>query len=74
MGTGFIDYATFFSALRDAGFGGSIAYEMCSPIRGGGSLQNLDRYATTFLDYMRGLVPAGDRKETGKPASRVLHN
>jgi sugar phosphate isomerase/epimerase len=53
MGEGFIDYHTFFSALRDAGFSGSIAYEMCSPIRGGGSLENLDRFARRFVEYMR---------------------
>ena len=54
MGSGFIDYPTFFSTLREAGFEGTVAYEMCSPIRGGGSVQNLDRYARQFLDYMAG--------------------
>jgi sugar phosphate isomerase/epimerase len=53
MGEGFIDYRTFFGALRDAGFSGSIAYEMCSPIRGGGSLENLDRYSRRFVEYMQ---------------------
>jgi sugar phosphate isomerase/epimerase len=52
MGEGFIDYPAFFGALREAGFHGSIAYEMCSPIRGGGSQENLDRYARRFLSYM----------------------
>ena len=28
-------------------------YEMCSPIRGGGELQNLDRYASVYIDWMQ---------------------
>src|SRR5439155_11483779 len=38
FGTGFIDYPAFFRGLRDSGFDGPAAYEMCSPVRGGGSL------------------------------------
>jgi hypothetical protein len=30
-----------------------VAYEMCSPLRGGGGLENLDRYAAKFLEFMR---------------------
>jgi len=52
MGDGFIDYKSFLSALADNGFSGSIAYEMCSPLLGGGSLQNLDSYAVKFLQYL----------------------
>jgi sugar phosphate isomerase/epimerase len=51
---GFIDYHSFLGAMRDGGFSGSVAYEMCSPLLGGGSLENLDRYAQTFLKFMRG--------------------
>ena len=36
FGEGFIDYTTFFRGLLDGGFDGVAAYEMCSPIRGGG--------------------------------------
>lgn len=54
MGEGFIDYRAFFEGLKEGGFSGSIAYEMCSPLLGGGSEENLDRYATRFLDYLRG--------------------
>ena len=43
---GFIDYRKFLGALRAGGFRGSVAYEMCSPLLGGGSMENLDRYAT----------------------------
>ena len=37
MGEGFIDYRGFLRALREAGFQGHVAYEMCSPLRGGGA-------------------------------------
>ena len=50
---GFIDYAAFLSALREGGFTGSVAYEMCSPLLGGGSLENLDRYACRFVEWLR---------------------
>jgi sugar phosphate isomerase/epimerase len=52
MGEGFIDYRTFLQTLRAAGYEGYVAYEMCSPLRGGGSETNLDRCARRFLDYM----------------------
>jgi len=53
FGTGFIDYPAFFNGLKDGGFTGLATYEMCSPIRGGGQIDNLDRYARTYLDWMR---------------------
>lgn len=53
MGEGFIDYAAFCQALRDVGYQGAVAYEMCSPLRGGGSQTNLDRCATRFLEWMQ---------------------
>jgi len=52
MDEGFIDYATFFAALEAGGFDGTVAYEMCSPLRGGGSEANLDTYARKFLEFM----------------------
>ena len=55
MGEGFVDYGAFLNALAEAGFGGSVAYEMCSPILGGGSLENLDRYARRFLKFLESL-------------------
>lgn len=51
FGTGFIDYPAFFRGLRDGGFNGLAIYEMCSPIRGGGSLENLDRYASEYRNW-----------------------
>jgi sugar phosphate isomerase/epimerase len=52
MGEGELPYEAFFNALQAGGFDGWVSYEMCSPLRGGGSLENLKSYARTFLDYM----------------------
>jgi sugar phosphate isomerase/epimerase len=54
FGTGGIDYAAFFQGLRDGGFNGLAAYEMCSPLRGGGDIKNLDTCAVTYLKWLRG--------------------
>jgi len=35
---GFIDYRSFLADMRSSGFGGSVAYEMCSPLAGGRQL------------------------------------
>jgi sugar phosphate isomerase/epimerase len=53
FGTGGIDYAAFFQGLREGGFDGAAAYEICSPVRGGGALENLDACAGRYLDWMR---------------------
>ena len=53
FGTGFIDYPAFFRGLRDGGFDGLATFEMCSPVRGGGALENLDDYARTYVRWMR---------------------
>ncbi len=60
FGTGFIDYKAFFGALKETGYHGYVAYEMCEVLEGGGSLENLDRTARKFLDYFRELTRAGD--------------
>ncbi len=52
FGTGFIDYQAFFSGLRDGGFEGIATYEMCSPLRGGGGVDNLDLYAGQYIKWM----------------------
>ena len=52
FGEGFIDYRGFFTGLRDGGFDGIANYEMCSPLRGGGSFENLDRCAAAYLRWM----------------------
>jgi len=53
MGKGFLDYKTFFNALKEIGYQGYIAYEMCEVLEGGGSMENLDRCAKAFLDYVQ---------------------
>ncbi len=59
MGEGIIDYRNFFRGLLDGGFDGWVNYEMCSPLRGGGTEQNLDACARRFLEYFRTtLAPA----------------
>jgi sugar phosphate isomerase/epimerase len=50
---GFIDYQTFLTAMGAGGYSGAVAYEMCSPLLGGGSIENLDRYARKFLEFMK---------------------
>jgi sugar phosphate isomerase/epimerase len=52
FGEGFIDYAAFFSGLTDGGFRGLATYEICSPVRGGGGIENLDRCARKYLEWM----------------------
>ncbi len=52
MGDGFIDYKSFLKTMSDSGFSGTVAYEMCSPLLGGGSEENLDHCARHFLDYL----------------------
>lgn len=53
MGQGIVDYETFFKTLREIGYQGYIAYEMCEVLQGGGDVENLDRTAEEFLKYMR---------------------
>jgi sugar phosphate isomerase/epimerase len=53
MGQGIIDYKTWFSALKEIGYQGWVVYEMCEVLDGGGSIENLDKTAKIFLDYMK---------------------
>jgi sugar phosphate isomerase/epimerase len=48
---GFLDFAGYLSALERNGFKGAVTYEMCSPLRGGGSVENLDLYARRFVEF-----------------------
>jgi sugar phosphate isomerase/epimerase len=52
MGEGFIDYRAFLQGLMEGGYSGGVAYEMCSPLLGGGGVPNLDRHARRFQDWM----------------------
>jgi len=53
FGEGFIDYEAFFRGLKDGGFDGIANYEMCSPVRGGPEIENLDAYAAHYVKWMR---------------------
>ena len=57
FGEGFIDYQAFFAGLAEGGFDGPANYEICSPVRGGGSVANLDRSATAYLSWMHEHLP-----------------
>ena len=52
-GEGIIDYATFLGALKDIGYRGYITYEMCEVLKGGGSIENLDKTARHFLEWVQ---------------------
>lgn len=51
IGDGAIDYEVFLTDMHRAGFRGGVAYEMCSPLLDGGSMETLDAYARKFLDF-----------------------
>jgi sugar phosphate isomerase/epimerase len=55
MGEGCIDYPAFLDGLLAGGYprDGWVAYEMCSPLEGGGAEANLDRCAQRFVGWMR---------------------
>jgi len=59
LGAGFLDLEGFFRGLRDGGFRGHVAYEMCSPVRGGGSESNLDATARASLARIQQLIATG---------------
>ncbi len=58
LGDGFLDLDGFFRGLKDGGFAGYVAYEMCSPIRGGGSEANLDATAKKSLEAIQRWIGA----------------
>lgn len=53
VGQGIIDYKNWFAALREIGYQGWVVYEMCEVLDGGGSIENLDKTAKIFLEYMK---------------------
>jgi sugar phosphate isomerase/epimerase len=53
MGEGIIDYDTWLETLKEIGYQGWIVYEMCEVLEGGGSIENLDRTAKIFLEYVK---------------------
>ena len=56
LGEGFVDLEAFLAGLLDGGFSGYVAYEMCSPLRGGGGIENLDATAGKSLDKIKALA------------------
>jgi sugar phosphate isomerase/epimerase len=71
---GFIDYKAFLTALESGGYNGAVAYEMCSPLRGGGTEENLDLYARKFLAFIHTCVQASVAKDgdvLGQRGSRM---
>jgi sugar phosphate isomerase/epimerase len=52
VGQGNVDYREFITALGMIGYQGALAYEMCSPLVGGGREANLDRCARETLAYV----------------------
>ena len=52
MGEGYLDYRTFIGTLKEIGYQGYIAYEMCEVLKGGGSIENIDKSAKAFLKYI----------------------
>ncbi len=56
FGAGFIDYRSFFEAMKQIGYKGYVAYEMCEVLEGGGSVENLDRTARKFLEKFNELA------------------
>ena len=56
VGKGFIPYADFMRGLREGGFDGYVCYEMCSPVVGGGGLENLDATARMSREAIERLI------------------
>jgi len=52
FGDGFIDYPAFFHGLKEGGFDGIANYEMCSPVRGGGTIETLNEYSAHYVKWM----------------------
>jgi sugar phosphate isomerase/epimerase len=53
MGEGIIDYEMYINTLKEIGYQGYLVYEMCEVLDGGGSIENLDKTARIFLDYVK---------------------
>ena len=53
IGQGFLDYKNFINTLKEIGYQGYIAYEMCEVLDGGGSVENLDKSAMAFIEFMK---------------------
>ena len=54
--------------MQENGYQGEVAYEMCSPLLGGGQVENLDAYARQFLKFMHGIPAPGLPFQAAIPA------
>jgi len=70
VGKGDVDYRSFFKALLEIGYDDFVGYEVCSPIEGGGSEENIDRVCRESLKYMKELV-AELSKVTGTGVNKI---
>ena len=59
IGEGEIENALFLSGLRAGGYDGPVAYEICSPMRGGGGMENLDQCASAFVRWLKANAAGG---------------
>jgi len=64
MGEGMIDYEGFLNALQAGGYDGWVAFEMCAPLLGGGTLDNLDNHARGFIEYIKPRLSRQPRQRT----------
>jgi sugar phosphate isomerase/epimerase len=53
IGEGFLDYVLWINTLKEIGYRGYIAYEMCEVLEGGGSVENLDKAARKFIEFVQ---------------------
>ena len=75
IGEGFVPNDAHLAALAEIGYTGAVAYEICSPVRGGGAEANLDSYCRTFLNWFRraargARVPATPTRRRPRPPRR----
>jgi hypothetical protein len=84
MGERVIHYRAFLSGLREGGDpdDGRVASELCSPLGGGGSEEDLDRCALRFVSWMRehgsaeggAAMPARAAGGPGPPSGARAHS
>ncbi len=54
IGKGIVDYETFFDTLREIGYQGYIAYEMCAVLDGGGDIEIWTKPQRNSLSIWKG--------------------
>jgi sugar phosphate isomerase/epimerase len=56
LGEGEVDLVGFVRTLKEVGYDGYLSYEICGPVVGGGTEENLDKLCKHALTYMRRLT------------------